>query len=127
MRGTSGGIAARSTFVESGLPPGFVAKINDDESDDPRKTGGLYVSDPSGFSEGNEAAKSPVPPGEWCRVEMIVAGDRVRILVNDKLTTDYIDPKRRFAKGQVALQFFRGTRIEFRKIEVKEFEPGDEP
>ena len=56
---------------------------------------------------------------------MIAEGSRVVVKINDQLTADYVDPERRFLKGHIALQqLLPDTRVEFRKIEIKELGRG---
>ncbi len=68
--------------------------------------------------------KSPVPFGEWFRMEVIAEGNHIVVKVNDKAKNEYTDPERLFKTGHIALQQFdRASVVEFRKIEIKELEP----
>ena len=81
------------------------------------KTGSLY-----GLSAaGNEAA---VGPDTWFTYEIIATRDRIRLLVNGKETASRESQPDRRAKGYIALQHLdAGTRVQFRKIEIKELPP----
>src|SRR5262249_6529407 len=62
-----------------------------------------------------------VAPDQWFTLELILQGNRAVILVNDQLATDYLDVKRLFTSGHIALQQNNPqTVIEFRKIEIRE-------
>ncbi len=80
----------------------------------PHQTGSLY-----GLVKVSE---SPVPPDTWFTHEIIVQGKRIRVLVNGKTTVDYTEPRPGLrAAGHLALQHLDGnTRVQFRKIEIKE-------
>jgi serine/threonine protein kinase len=68
--------------------------------------------------------ESIVPPREWLNMDIIAEGNHTFIKVNGKTTVDYLDPKRRFASGHIALQQHDPqTVVEFRKIEIKELSP----
>jgi hypothetical protein len=65
--------------------------------------------------------ESHIRPGQWFTMEAIARGNRIIIKVNDKITTDYTDERRRFMVGRIALQAMdKPTIVEFRKIEIQE-------
>lgn len=116
--GGSGGVMGRAQ-LETGHT-GYLAKINVKDSPDPRKTGSLYVMDKDSYTDGVQIDSSAIMPDEWFTLDLIVDGNRVVIKVNDKVTTDYRDEKRRFTSGNIALQVYnQGAQIEFRKIEIQ--------
>jgi len=66
-----------------------------------------------------------VPTSQWFNLKVRAEGDRVVVMVNDQVTADYVDPERRFLKGHIALQqLLPETRLEIRKIEIKELNRG---
>ena len=61
---------------------------------------------------------TPIAPGEWFVLELIVSGNRIVIKVNGIVTAEFADEKQRYASGHIALQQHNPeTRVEFRKIE----------
>src|SRR5262249_10988344 len=87
------------------------------------KTGSLY-----------RARLSPGPPppplqtaldasiktGEWFSLEVIVSGNRVRVLVNRKLVVDYTDTAPVPRQGRIMLAKRDLTTVaKFRKVEIK--------
>jgi hypothetical protein len=79
---------------------------------EPQKTGSLYNRNP--------VNRALVSPGEWFVYEVIAEGKRIRLLVNNEVTTDYTEtrPGRRI-EGHIALQHLAG-KVYFRKLELKE-------
>src|SRR5206468_1279154 len=64
---------------------------------------------------------SPVPPNRWFTLEVIAEGNRIIVKVDGKITANYLDEQRRFAKGHIALQQLNAQTVaEFRKVELKE-------
>jgi hypothetical protein len=69
--------------------------------------------------------ESPVPPGQWFRLEIIADGNHIIVMVDQKITTDYFDYTNLFRSGHLTLSSFgidKGTEtvVEFRKVEIKE-------
>ena len=67
------------------------------------------------------------PPGQWFDLELTARGNLIRIKVNDQVTANYIDDRRQYDRGSIALQTVgklrpddHETRVEFRKIEIME-------
>ena len=55
-------------------------------------------------------------------------GNHIIIKVNDKTVVDYVDPKKTYLKGHMALQQHDpGTKVWFRKVEVIELPATKEP
>jgi hypothetical protein len=71
---------------------------------------------------------SPVAAGKWMVLEIIAAGKRILVKVDGKVTADYTDESPSYLpSGRVALLQHRPqSLVEFRKIEVREFNrPGE--
>jgi len=90
------------------------------------RSGALTVVDP----DLRVLAASSAPPhaaNEWARLELIALQDRIQILLNGKLVTDYLDRDRKFSRGHIALCSWEGnnikTNVEFRKVEIRKL-PG---
>ncbi len=100
------------TPMGSVFPPGYEAQIN--IKGDAYQTGSLW-----GLVKVTEPL---IKPDTWFTMDLIVEGNRVRILVNGKQTVDYTDDAPKWTRGHISLQHhFRGaTRVYFRKVEVKE-------
>jgi hypothetical protein len=102
-----------------GFPKGYEAQINSTHGD-PVKTGSLY-----GFKD-CLVKEILVKPDEWFTQEVTADGNHIVIKVNGKVTVDtkIEDPKKLYTKGHFALQQHDpGSRVQFRKIEVKELPP----
>jgi len=113
----------RTTFA-GGFPPGYEAQINATHGD-PIRTGSLYPDGRTKLknhkSEICVMNKAPHEPDEWFTQEVTAIGNHITIKVNGKVTVDWDDPDKTFAKGHFALQGHDpGTVVKFKKIEVKE-------
>ena len=96
------------------FPQGYEAQIYDSKGgSDPNQTGSLH---------GLASVKARlVLPDTWFLMEVIAEGNHIRIKIDGKESATYIDVQRRYSKGHIALQCHnQETRVEFRKIEVKE-------
>ncbi len=94
MEGSNSGMYFRTAFGP-GFPKGYEAQVNATHRD-PVKTGSLY-----NFHKNLE---SPTKPGEWGTQHIIAEGNHIIIKVNDKVITDFVDEKKTFMKGYLALQ-----------------------
>ncbi len=95
-----------------GFPDGFEAQIYCGPGGEPQKTGSLYNL--------AKVMEQLVQPDTWFTMEVLAEGPRIRILVDGKEVVDYIDPNRKWVKGNIALQHINAaTRVAFRKIEIK--------
>lgn len=66
------------------------------------------------------AQDASLKPGEWFKLEVLVTGNRVRVLVKGKVVVDYTDQVTMKA-GRIFLTMTPGTRtMKFRKIEIKD-------
>ena len=62
-----------------------------------------------------------VQPDAWFVMEVIATGDQIIIKIEGKEAVSFIDTERRYARGHFALQCNdSSTRVEFRKIEIRE-------
>jgi hypothetical protein len=109
----------RAQFGPS-YPKGYEAQINSTHPD-PQKTGSLW-----GFVP---VKKMLVKTDEWFTQEVIAIDNHIIIKVNGKKVVDFVDKKNTYTKGHFALQMHDPTdgvetRVQFRKVEVKEVPPG---
>lgn len=122
-RGNSGQYF-RATFT-TGFPPGYEAQINSTNRD-PIRTGSLYPGD--GYSDEEKkkmiVRDQLVGPNEWFTQEVIAEGNHIIIKLNGRTTVDFVDEKRRHAKGHFAFQQHHdGSVVSIRKADVKELPP----
>jgi WD40 repeat protein len=70
-----------------------------------------------------------VPADTWFTQEVIARGNHIVVQLDGKPVVDYIDPENSFRRGHFVLDAvlpqLAGSRIAFRKIEVKELPPRD--
>jgi hypothetical protein len=107
----------RAQFVP-GFSTGIEAQINATHGDR-IKTGSLYFPR---IKELLVLDKAPHGPDEEFTQEVIADGPKITVLVNGKKTVEWTDPDyAKRPKGHFALQQHDpGSRVSFRKIEVKE-------
>jgi hypothetical protein len=123
LPGSNGGIYIETEFQEKGWPgKGFEVQVNNTYVKDPRKTGSLYkVKD-----NGSEVAKD----NQWFTEHIIVRGDTVTILVDDKQVAQWTQPAgwagteefpgRRIGPGTIALQGHdKGSTVYYKNIRIK--------
>ena len=111
----------RATYAK-GFPPGYEAQINS-TSGDPIRTGSLYPDQLTSDNERKETIvrEQLVKPDEWFTQEVIVKGYHIVIKLNGKTTVDFLDERKRYAKGHFAIQQHNdGSVVSVRKAEVKE-------
>ncbi len=79
----------------TGWPDGYETQV-ENTSSDPQRTGSLY----------NRAKmlEQLVQDDTWWTQHIVAIGNRVIIKVNDKIVVDFIDEKRSFLEGHLALQ-----------------------
>jgi hypothetical protein len=107
-----------------GFPRGYEAQINSTHGD-PIKTGSLYPAFNPKLTREQRGkiivTEMLVKPNEWFTQEVIADGNHIVIKVNDKTTVDFVDENNTYTKGHFALQQHDpGSKVKFRKIEVKE-------
>lgn len=112
-RGNSG-LYFRVPF-ESPNPKGYEAQIYTSQGD--QKTGSLY-----NFVKLSERLHEP---DRWFEMEVIARGNHIQIFVNGKKCVDFIDDKKTYFRGRIGLQANGAmTVVRFRKVQVKEWQPG---
>jgi hypothetical protein len=100
----------------TGAQPGYEADIGGRGEE--KKTGSLWRYPVRPWLL-KEAATPAVPAEEWFTLDVVAVGNRITVKVNGAVTADLTDNTH--ARGHVALQAFQDkTRVEFRKIEIKE-------
>jgi hypothetical protein len=123
MPKSNSGIYFHTEFQKDGWPAkGFEAQVNNTHGD-PKKTAGLYnVKDVMN--------DSPAKDNEWFTYEIIVKGDTVKILINEKVANEWTQPadwkgtkdqaNRKLSSGTFALQGHDPvSKVLYRKIMVK--------
>lgn len=111
----------RTIYID-GFPPGYEAQINSNGRD-PIRTGSLYPDQLASDDERKATIVRDqlVKPDEWFTQEVIATGNHIVIKVNGKTTVDFVDERKRYAKGHFAIQqHHAGSVISVRKAEVKE-------
>ncbi len=94
-----------------GWPDGYEAQV-ENTSPDPQRTGSLY----------NRAKMLDqlIADDTWWTQHIIAIGNRVIIKVNDKIVVDFVDEKRSFIEGHLALQQHDpGSVVQYRNIVAK--------
>ncbi len=121
--GGNGGVYARASFgpvwpVQSlKYPYGYEAQVQGGGTAS-GNTGSLFLGSNRPVADVRDP---PVPASQWIKLDVRAEGNRVVVMVNDKITADFTDPERHFLKGHIALQkLYPETVVEFRKIEIKE-------
>jgi WD40 repeat protein len=124
--GDDAAVFLRSSFGPSPgegnwFPAGYAVRLGDDPAKDGLLSGSLLHLRPARERLGKA--------GDWFRLEVIARGPRIQTRINGQTVVDYEDRDRRFRRGHIALQKIgRGSRVRFRKIEVREEgEPPPEP
>jgi hypothetical protein len=114
MDGSNSGMYFRAEFGPS-WPKGYEAQVNATHKD-PVKTGSLY-----NFVKNLE---SPTKPGEWGTQHIIAQGNHIIIKVNDKVIVDFVDEKKTYMKGYLALQQHDpGSTVYFRNLMFRKLAP----
>jgi hypothetical protein len=104
------GMYTRAAFGP-GFPKGYESQV-ENTSPDPQKTGSLY-----GMSKVQDQL---VQDDTWWTQQVIVHGNHIVIAVNDKIVTDYIDPKNTYTKGYLALQQHnKGSVVQYRNLMMR--------
>nr|CTQ89713.1 Cytochrome c551/c552 [Kibdelosporangium sp. MJ126-NF4] len=103
----------------SAVENGYEVQI--DGSDEPgRTTGAVY-----GFQSADITARDAAlrPPGEWNTFELVVSGERLRVLLNGVQVNDFTntDPARSLASGHIGIQNHSDSDVvSFRGIQLTE-------
>jgi hypothetical protein len=93
-RGGNSGMYFRAEFME-GWPKGYEAQVNNSHKD-PKRTGSLYNL--------VDVTEQLVPDDTWWEQHIIAEGNHIIIKVNGKTVVDYVDEKKTYTKGYLALQ-----------------------
>jgi len=126
--GANSGIYFHTAYQETGWPAqGYEVQINNTYEGEGgyrelKKTGSLYGV--------RNIYKSSVRDGQWFRMRVHVADNRIRIWVNDVLTVDYLEPPtvvrseehvgKRLGQGTIAIQAHDPkSEIAFRAIRIR--------
>ncbi|HLF33245.1 MAG TPA: family 16 glycoside hydrolase [Cyclobacteriaceae bacterium] len=126
--GSNSGIYFHTAFQEEGWPSkGYEVQVNNSFIGNPehpelKKTGSLYAIRNKYLTFVND--------DEWFTMQVIVKGKRVKIMVNDKYTVDYLEPEnpyrpeemkgRLIGEGTFALQGHDpNSKVYFRNLRVK--------
>lgn len=116
------------TAFGPGFPKGYEAQINSTHRD-PIRTGSLYPAFAKLPAETRDkllVKERLVEPDTWFTQEVQAVGNHIVIKVNGKTTVDFVDDNNTYTKGHFALQQHDpGSKVQFRKIEVKELKTGD--
>jgi hypothetical protein len=101
------GMYTRAAFG-TGFPKGYEAQV-ENTSPDPQRTGSLY-----GMSK---VLDQLISDDTWWTQQVIVHGNHIVILVNDKMVTDFVDQKNTYTKGYLALQQHnKGSVVQYRNL-----------
>ncbi len=104
------GMYTRAAFGP-GFPKGYEAQV-ENTSPDPQRTGSLY-----GMSK---VLEQLIGDDTWWTQQVIVHGNHIVILVNDKMVTDFVDQKNTYTKGYLALQQHnKGSVVQYRKLMMR--------
>ena len=121
---SNGGIYVLTEFQETGWPKkGFEIQVNNTYAKDPVRTGSLYhVSD---------VTEAPARDNEWFTEHIIVKGNTITVMVNDKQTVNWTQPadweggregagRRITGPGTIALQAHDpNSTVYYRNIRIK--------
>ena len=129
--GGNSGVYFRSAFgpiwpsINPTWPDGYEAQINSTHWNQQDRTGSLRGG-PDGVPV-VMVRDSPVPLRQWFDLYVIADGNRVVVMVNGRVTVEYIDENRLYTSGHIVLQSSSAmmqtdpqTVVEFRNIEIKE-------
>lgn len=111
-RGGNSGMIFRAAFG-TGAVKGYEAQIANTDADW-RKTGSLW--------DIVNITDQLVQDETWFTQEISANGPHIVIKVNGNVVVDYTDPQRRYSKGWLALQAWKG-RVEFRDLAYRRLPP----
>ena len=87
------------------------------------KTGSLAAQIPGRRITLVHLEEAPAPPEQWVTLEIIAQGTRLTVKVDGKTTTEIVDLNHTPAPGHIVLVQNGSSTIEFRKVEIKQFDP----
>lgn len=123
--GSNSGLYFHTRYQPSGWPKfGHECQVNVTHGD-PKRTSSLYNI--------VNIAKPPVKDNEWYRQEIIVEGQRIRLILNGETMVDYTEPEgkpaesnefeRRLGEGTFAIQAHDpDSKVYFRNLRVKKLD-----
>jgi len=112
------GVFFRST-IEGTKITGWQCEVAPPDHD----TGGIYESYGRGWLKQIEPERENIlKPGEWNKLRIRVAGDRVQTWLNGEPMVDFTDEKIGKANGSIALQIHDGggIKVRWRNLEIEE-------
>jgi hypothetical protein len=119
--GGNSGILIRTTQGPGIGRPGYEAQICADVAGQ-IKTGSIGKLPP--WQPVAVIDPSPAPANTWFDLEIIARGPKIQVKVNGATTAEYSDPENAHRSGRIGLQRHDDrSRVEFRKIEIREAEP----
>ena len=87
------------------------------------KTGSLYAQIPGRRIDLALVDMVLAPPDQWFTLEIIAEGNRLIVKVDGKTTADVVDRNHPPAPEHIALMQNAFSKVEFRRIEIKELRP----
>ena len=115
-RGGNSGMYIRAQ-LETGWPTGYEAQVNNSHKD-PKRTGSLY-----NFVN---VLEQLVPDDTWWTQHIIADGNHIKIMVNGKTVVDYVDEKKTYQKGHLALQQHDpGSVVHYKNLRMRKLPPGN--
>ena len=111
----------------TGIVDGYEAQANNSSSD-PRLTGSLFAKRVGVL---HTVTKQLIPDDTWWTQHVVMIGNRLVVLVNNKVLTDFTDHAGIYQSGYVALQQYKHARsqpggmISYRNVMVRRL-PSDE-
>ena len=111
-------------YFRAGMPVRVIGDYEAQLSNNPGqgdKTGSLY-----GLVQVSEKL---VAADQWFTCEIIAEGQHIQVLIDGKRTANYADQRSdQRREGHIVLQHYDNkTRVQFRKIEIKELKPASPP
>jgi type 1 glutamine amidotransferase len=111
---------------DAAMANGYEVQIDATDTAD-RTTGAVY-----GVQSADIAARDAAlnPPGEWNTYELLVEGERLRVLLNGVQINDFTntDPLRSLTSGHIGIQNHgAGDDVSFRNIRIRELGGGTAP
>jgi hypothetical protein len=122
--GQYGQLIVRDGFGQPGTEKhtGYPVVINSTNGN-PAKTGSLGAG--GGRGRAVTVEKPPVPPDTWFKLDVLAQENHIVVKVNGRITAEYRDPDRLFARGRIAVLAvnegrYSGRYLEFRNFEIKD-------
>lgn len=103
---------------------GYYAAVSGSANNSPYATGDIYYSPE--FTKGEQKTLHQVKPAvalpadKWHMQEVIVRGNQMTVILNDKVIAKTTDPNMALAKGAVGILCRGNSVVHVRKVEIKE-------